>query len=53
MAVFVVFGPLAAMTFIMVVATILSALVYALFHRNHVFDSEAERFVPRQRAKAQ
>lgn len=47
MAMFMVFGPLAAMSFIAVFATLFSALMSALFRRHHVFDSAAGRFVRR------
>lgn len=47
MSMFMVFGPLAAMAFITLVATLFSALVSALFRRNHVFDSAAGQFVRR------
>ena len=47
MAVFMVFGPLAAMAFFTLAALLFSALVSAVFRRRHVFDSAAGEFLRR------
>lgn len=47
MAILIIFGPLAAMTFLTLMATLFSALVYGLFRRRHVFDGDSGEFVRR------
>ena len=47
MAIFIIFGPLAVMTFLSLMAMLFSALVYALFRRRQVFDSDTGEFVRR------
>ena len=47
LAVVIVFAPLAAMTFLTLMALLFSALVYAIFRRRKVFDSAMGDFVRR------
>lgn len=47
LAVFIICAPLAAMAFLTVFASLFSAMIYAIFRRRHVFDSERGAFIRR------
>lgn len=47
LAVFMICAPLSAMAFLTVVASLFSAMIYAIFRRRHIFDSETGAFVRR------
>ncbi|MGI9205295.1 MAG: hypothetical protein ACR2Q3_14865 [Woeseiaceae bacterium] len=47
LAVFIICGPLAAMAFLTVVASLFSTMVSAIFRRRKIFDSETGAFIRR------
>lgn len=47
LVVFITCAPLAAMASLTVVASVFNAMVYAVFRRGHIFDSQSDAFIRR------
>ena len=45
--VFVICAPLAAMASLTIVALVFKAMIYVVFRRGHIFDSETDAFIRR------